>query len=889
MEQTNQPSPYFIRRTAGPENQTIDLREFSIVEDQVHPLRDYWLIAKRHRWLILSCALVSFIGAALYTFTRTPLYTAEATLLIERKAPQFLKVQDARPESIDYADTEFYKTQYEILKSRALAERVIRDQSLENDPLFVGEKTEQTSKWKIIPNLWSSVSGWVAGLTAKPTSTAPDPGAISTGLINTYLSMLEIRPVGGTSLVQIKFTTPDPARSARFANAHAAAYVRYGIDLRSQTNEQASDFLQQKLVELKERVRQSEAALNGYRKEKNIISVDEKSNPTLDRLADLNKSLTAAEAERIAAEAQVSTIRGRNRDELPAVLGSTLVNSLKGELNRLESEWAALSKEFKPGYPALDSLKARMEENRRRLNIEVQNQVNAIEAPYRAAKAKESELRARMEEQKRLTLNLKDSAVQYAILARDVDTNRQLYDGVLQRLKEIGVAAEVRTSNAYIMGSAEPPLWASYPKKQKSLMLGLFMGLAGGIGLAFFLDRLDSTLKSSEEAERYTRLPSLAVVPDFALLNGTHNGGRANYVSRLVSSAKAELPGWVRGPSKNTERQLVLDHHPLSVVTEAYRGLRSSLLLSQAGAAPQTVLITSALRGEGKTTTLINTAIMFAQMDTKVLIIDADLRRPRCRAYLKMDNTVGLTELLAGQIEVQRAIKPTPIDNLSLMSSGTLPPNPAELLGSKKMQEILQQLREQYEFIFIDSSPVMAVSDALLLSTKIDGALLVINGKTPKQLVKKASARLIAVRTKMLGILLNGIDIRNGEFGYYYRHYYDYYPQDPETRNGSTRRRNGKVLSERSDAAAWTTSGDEDSQDFLEIISAKLFDAMGPMATLVLREHILALGESPDAFPKAKQKELIKRVGREILTDSFRLRFEQEMSKEIETLDSHAV
>jgi polysaccharide biosynthesis transport protein len=874
------------RRLAMPQEKSIDLREFSALEDQSSPLNDYWHIIKRHRWLVLLCAITIVISVAVHTFTRTPLYTAEATLLIERKAPQFLKVQDARAESIDYADTEFYKTQYEILKSRALAERIIRDEGLENNRLSLGAPDNKASQSGLLDTAWEYVKAPISIFSSKETGDASNVRASSSGLVSTYLSMLEVRPVGGTSLVQIKFTTPDPSFSARLANAHAAAYVRYGIDLRSQTNEEASKFLQQKLVELKERVRQSETALNNYRKDKNIISVDEKSNPVLDRLSELNKSVTAAEAERIAAEAQVSTIRGRNRDELPAVLGSGLVTSLKGELNRLESEWVALSKEFKPGYPAVDNVKARIEENRRRLDIEVQNQVNAIEAPYRAAKAKEAELRARMDEQKRETLKLKDSAVQYAILAREADMNRQLYDGVLQRLKEIGVAAEVRTSNTYIMGQAEPPLWASYPKKQKSLMFGLFMGLAGGIGLALLLERLDNTLKSPEEAERYIRLPSLAVVPDFALLNGTHNGARANYVSRLVSSAKAELPGWVRSSAKTTERQLVSDHHPLSVVTEAYRGLRSSLLLSQAGAAPQTMLITSAVRGEGKTTTLINTAIMFAQMDAKVLIIDADLRRPRCHSYLKMENTVGLTELLVGQIELQKAIKPTQLNNLFLMSSGSLPPNPAELLGSKKMNEVLQQLRKQYDSIFIDSSPVMAVSDALVMSTKLDGTLLVINSKTPKQIVKKASMRLNSVHTKMLGTLLNGIDICNGEFGRYYRHYYDYYQSDAGILGVSTTRRNGKLLqadrSESSEPAAWTTKSDERHQDFLELMSAKLYEAMGPMAPLVLKDHIRALGESPESFAIAKRKELIERVSSEILTESFRVRFKEETTKEIQ-------
>ena len=443
MEPTNQPSPYFIRRTARPETPAIELRDFSVVEDQVHPLRDYWLIVKRHRWLIVSCALVVFIGAALYTFTRTPLYTSEATLLIERKAPQFLKLQDARGDADDY-NQEFYKTQYEILKSRALAERVVRDEALEEHPFFGGGKTTQESKEGLVSGLWQQLKAAAVNLLpAKPV--APDtqePIPLSTQLAVGYQSMLEVRPIAGTSLVVIKITTPDAALSARLANAHASSYVRYGNDLRSQTNSDAGEFLQQKLTELKERVEQSEAALNSYRKEKGIISVDDKSNVIIERLLDLNKGLTAAEGERIAWEAQVRAARGRNPEEVPSVRNSSAITSLKAELAKLEGEHASLAKEFKPGYPPLDAVKLRLDENRRRLSGEIDREIKSIEAGYAAASNKETNIRAAMDEQKRATLSLKDSAVQYAILAREVDTNKQLYDGVLSRLKEIGVAAE---------------------------------------------------------------------------------------------------------------------------------------------------------------------------------------------------------------------------------------------------------------------------------------------------------------------------------------------------------------------------------------------------------------------------------------------------------------
>jgi succinoglycan biosynthesis transport protein ExoP len=876
----NELSPYFIRRTVEVEKDTVEPRALSSAVEETNPLLDYWQTIKRHRWLIGICALAIFLCSALYTFTRVPLYTAEATLLIERKTPQFLKVQDTRSDLIDIYD-DFYKTQYEILKSSSIAERVVRDEGLQNNPVFTGSN----KKAGFIAEMWQHLKKWSEGFTpAKPKNNSTVD--TSSWLVKSYLGKLEVKPVKGTSVVGIRFTTPDPQLSARLANAHVSAYRRYGIDLRSQTNDEAAVFLQEKLIELRERVAQSEAALNSYRKNKGIISVDTKENIVVDRLADLNKSLTSAEIDRVTLEAQVRSIKGRNYDEVPAVRGSASINALKAELSKSEADYVVLAKEFKAGYPPLDTLKARIEEIRSRMEYEIQKEVKAIETAYAAAKNKETQLRATMEEQKKATLDLKDSAVQYTVLDREVDTNRQLYDGVLQRLKEIGVAADARNSNVYVLSKAEPSLSPASPNVRRYLMLGLFLGLVGGMGLALLLEQLDNTFKSPEEVERYVRLPNLAVMPDFALIN---NGNTHGYISRLINSVKSELP---TKKSSDEHRQLVLDHRPLSLVVEAYRSLRSSVLLSQAGGPPQTVLFASAACAEGKTTTVVNTAVMFAQMGIRVLIIDADLRSPACHRLLKMENNAGLVEILTGQVVWQYAIKPAPTENLFLMSSGSLPPNPAELLGSTNMHDLLQQLREHYEFIFVDSSPVMAVTDAVLVSTIVDGTVLVIDRNTPKALLRKARIRLSTPHTKILGTLLNRVDIRNGEYKSYYQQYYQYYREDPATAPNTppTSAKRNKGLFEKHSVSRPLTSElpveqaphNEPSSVFLQRLVTKLTEAMGPMAPLVLRDHVLAVGECSDALPKAKLEQLVKRVSQEILVDSIRQRFEQEMLKEIQ-------
>ncbi|MGH7774689.1 MAG: GumC family protein, partial [Candidatus Binatia bacterium] len=696
-----EPLPYFIRRNIPPSDEKpILLNEDMAVEETGFGLWDYWQTIRRHQWLIFASTFVALVCAALYAFTRIPLYTAHTTILIEPKPPQVLKVQDAIAELAEHE--EYYKTQYEIMKSRGLAARVIRDGGLES--LLAGGNNGPSGEKGFVAKLLVDVEGWARQLiSAVPKTNGKDPSGVKPELTGGYLSMLEIKPIQGTRLVRVGFVTPDPALSARLANAHADGYVRHGIDLRSRTNEEAVDFLQRKLLELKGRVEESEAALNSYRRDKGIISLDDKSNLVVDRLADLNARLTEAEAERIALEAQLRVIRKGNYDVSSVNANSPMVQNVKAELARMEAEYAQYLKEFKPGYPRLEKLKLQIENTRRRLLNEIQAEVKGIESSYLTAKAKEDALRSKMQEQKRDILSLKDSGVQYAILAREVDTNRQLYDSVLQRMKEMGVAAEIRTSNVYVIDRAEPSLGPSYPNKRRTLLLALLIGLAAGVGLAFLLEQLDNTMGSPEEVERYIRLPSLAVVPDFTRLSN----GSYGYSSKLIGNGQSE------GRAEPSNREIILARDPLSSVAEAYRALRASMFLSRAGEPPQTVLFTSAARGEGKTLSVVNTAVVFAQMGARVLIVDADFRRARCHKVLGVENYFGLAELLTGQIEIEYAIKPTTADNLFFLSGGATPPNPGELLGSRKMYETLESLRERYDFIFIDSSPVMAVSDAV--------------------------------------------------------------------------------------------------------------------------------------------------------------------------------
>jgi polysaccharide biosynthesis transport protein len=738
-----------------------------VVEREAVGLTECFRLFQKHLRLITSCFVGSLLITAVIILVTPPTYTGKATLLIERNTPQVLDFRGVLADQRDSDAYDFYKTQFEILKSRTLAARVIQEQQLEDSPIFAANGQESG----VLAGLWTRAKGWVKGVSPTRADPAGDGQLAETpNLIDAYLNMLEVRPLQRTQLVNIEFQTPSSELSARLANAHAQAYIRRGVELRTRTNAEAQGFLEDKLVELKTRVEKSESDLNRYRRRKGIISLGEKENIVVERLADLNRKLTEAEAERIALEGQVRLIRKGNYDALPAVVNNTLIQTLTTQMARLEAEYAYLATQFKPGYPKLDQLRAQVDETKRRLRQEIQRTAAGIESAYLATEATEKQLRAKMEEQKVATLRLKDASVDYAILAREVDTNRQLYDSVLQRMKETGVAAELRASNVSIIDRAEPSRTPSKPNIKLSLLLGAFIGLTGGVASAFLREYLDHTFKTPDEAQRYLQLPNLGSVPDFL---------RIDWRRTISQSASAMTSQLTRRLPDGAERGLVLSRHPLLTLTEVYRTLRTAILLSRAEEPPRLLLFTSATHGEGKTATVVNTAIVFGQMGVRVLVIDADLRRPQCHRLLGSPGGLGLAEILTGLRAPEEFIQSTYIDNLFFLSGGSMPPNPADLLGSHKMRETLARLQEHYDYILIDAPPVLPVSDAVLLSTMVDGVVLVVGARdSHKQLVREACSRLRYARAKILGTVLNRVDMRDGNYGSYY---WPHGSHDPET------------------------------------------------------------------------------------------------------------
>jgi polysaccharide biosynthesis transport protein len=779
-----EPSRYFVRRTGGlPVEAPIETEASPIFLDEGQPLVDfaaYWRTVRKHYRLVIAVLVGVVTLTMVKVMSETPLYEAETTIMIEPSAQgggtdtleNLVQIEAAANNSDMY-----YKTQCAILQSRAIAASVIKALGLEHNPAFAGKPTTAGFFARLEKKLTRAMNKRAAR-SQRPIELPPglqDDKGVAPGLVHAYLGDLKVTPMIDTNLVKITITSPDPELAAQIANQHVKEYQHQQRDIHGEQSDEAQRYLKTKLLDVKKDLESSEAALNAYRSEKGIIpgliSLDGKDAIVLDRLADLSKDLTQAQVARIGLGAQVSLIKKHEYNSLPSVMDDSTIQEMNKALDGLYSQQAALSSQFKASYPPLAKLDAQIRDMQARVAVMVNKKVGALQSQFEEADAKVNELQKEMDAQKGETLKINSSAAQYAMLQREVDTNRELYNAILTRIKDVEMSGDIQSKNVSVINSAEVPGAATSPKKLLALMLATIGGLGLGLGLAFVFEMADNTLKNPEEAEHYLKLPNLGVVPEFSSANG-----KSAYAPRELMNGGGARASTVLPPG----RELVTTHGSYSRVGEAYRNLRTALLLSRAGGPPKVTLITSAMSREGKTVTAVNISVMLAQLGGNVLLIDADLRRARCHRVLAVDNHLGLTEVLTGSREMHETIRATEIENLYFLGAGSVPPNPTELLNSPKMAEVMAQLRDHYEYIVIDSAPVLPVSDSMVLSKLTDGVVLVANGSaTPRQQVKNACARLEYARAKILGLVLNKVKIHSPDYHYYYHQ--DYYSFDGDS------------------------------------------------------------------------------------------------------------
>ncbi len=719
-------------------------------------LHDYLLILRKHQWLILSFMLAVVTIVAIATFRMRPVYVATARIEIDRENANILPFPGT--DSYDFMiDLENYiETQSKILTSETLALQTIRKNGLSARPEFAS------------PNGPSEAiaSGSLANQKRPPE-------------LGEFLGSLTVKRVPSSRLMDVSFESTDPQLAARIVNAHIASYIEQNFRSKYEATTQTSTWLADQLGELKIRVQKSEDARIAYERQNQIWTLDDKQNITTQRLSDVNKQLTDAQSERMT-DAQSERMRKEslyqfaksgNLDAVPEVQSNSALADLFKKRSEASSQYTDSLSQYGPNFPKVQRLQAQIKEFDQGIEKEKQKILDVLASGYHEAQQRETLLTQALDQQKAETNQMAGKLVEYNILKREAEANKTLYEGLMTKLKETAISQGLRSSNIRVVDPAMIPSTPARPARTRNVVLAFLVGLVGGIGLALMREYLDNTVKTPDDVETLSRLPSLAVVPQFADSNG---GSKRHRLLQGFSS---------NGHDKRIE--LVAQHLPKSQMSEAFRALRTSILLSQADHPPQVILVTSALPREGKTTAAANLAVTLAQLGDSTVLVDADLRKPGIGRLLNLGSGkfAGLSSYLAGVSSLDLVSVPHPaIPNLVAIPTGPLPPNPADLLSSHKLVEAIAELRTKFKFIVIDSPPIMAATDAVILSVQADGVLIVVrSGETPKEAFTRTRDLLNSVKCRILGVVLNAVDASAPGYYYSYRYYpysYGYGPQE---------------------------------------------------------------------------------------------------------------
>jgi capsular exopolysaccharide synthesis family protein len=712
-------------------------------------LYDYLLILRKHRWLILSFLLAVVTIVAVATFREKPVYVATATLEIDKENTNVLPFPGVESYDIMMDLDNYIDTQSRILASETLALQTIRILGLNGEPEFAGAAESE-----------AIVSGSLKNQTLPPE-------------IGTFLGSLAVRRIPGSRMLTVSFESTDPRAAARILNTHLDNFVEQNYKGRYEATADASKFLQSELDELSVKVRRSEDARIAYERANQIWLVGDNasSNVATQRLADLNRQLADAQSDALKKQALYEFAKAGDVDAVPQIRDNNILLGMRQRRADLSIQYSDALNQYGPNFPKVQRLQAQMKELDEQMLRERKGIVVQLENDYREAKQQEDTISRALDAQKAEANVMSQKMIEYNILKREAEANKTLYDSLQTKLKEGQIASGLKSSNIRIVDPALVPTTPARPAKTRNLMLAFLIGLVGGIGLALLREYLDNTVKTPDDVETLARLPSLAVVPSFS------DGGVLTKRAGLLKGAASN------GSEKRTE--LVAHHLPKSQMSEAFRALRTALLLSQAGHPPQVILVSSALPREGKTTAASNLAVTLAQLGDNTVIIDADLRKPGVGRLLSLeaDKHAGLSSYLAGVSTLDLVIVPHPaIPNLAAIPTGPLPPNPADLLSSHKLAEAIAELRKKYKFVVIDSPPIMAATDAVILSVQADGVLLVVrSGETPKEAFTRTRDLLNSVKCHLLGVVLNAVNPTAPDYYYSYRYYpysYGYGPQE---------------------------------------------------------------------------------------------------------------
>jgi capsular exopolysaccharide synthesis family protein len=724
-------------------------------------LREYGRILKKRMWVVISTWLIIATLATVYTLHMTPVYEATGRIEVNRENSLNLGFKDSDQGTIgaDYDDYNItLETQVRILQSDAIAFQVIKNLKLNNDPVLAGAAAKPR--------------------TEPPLNSLQVDARFESSLLDRFRRDLTIRVVPRTRIVEIHYSHPDPRLSAQIVNMLINTYIEQNFKTKFESTMQTSDWLSGQLSDLEMKVETSQEKLVRYQKQHDILGIDEKQNIVTSKLDELNKELTAAEGDRMQKESAYKLASGGNPEIFAKAEPSSLIKELRTQESDLRIKYAEATTQFGSSYPKVMQLGNQLKQVEASIQAEDERIASRVQNEYLSALQREKLLGAALDVQKQEANHLNESAIEYNLLKHDAESNRQLYEGLLQKLKEAGVSAGLRSSNIRIVDLARVPTLPSAPNIPRNIVLGLALGLFGGVGLAFVLEGLDNTVRTPEEAQIISALPSLGIIPlSTKLIAKNRKNGHPLLALSSRSSESAD------------SLELVTFARPRSELSESYRALRTSILLSSLGSPPKVILVTSALPQEGKTTTSINSAIVLAQRGGRVLLVDADLRRPGIHKALGLRNTSGLSRLMTGGDRPEDAIVSTEIPNLFVLTAGPPPPQPAELLGSTLMKDYLARWREEFDHIVIDTPPALSVTDAVLLSVEADSVLIVLrSGQTTKVALRRVRDLLSHVNARVAGIVVNAFDLHSGS-SYYYQYnskYYGRYYEEDAPKNGTS-------------------------------------------------------------------------------------------------------
>jgi len=721
-------------------------------------LLDYWRVLARRRHLVLACLVGIVAVATVLTLVATPLYRATATLQIARQGPDILTYQDVLnvdPSWADYQD--FYQTQYKILQSRTVLRIAAERLDLVNRPEFATRRESPGARF----------GAWVRARLRPARHGEPDP----TDLALLFLvNGLTIHPVRSSHLVKVSFTDRDRALASDTANAIATAYQEFNLRSRYSATAQASEFLTKQVAQVQAEIAGMESRLQDASVRKEILALrDDTTNITSQALADLSAQSVAAKGRLALAEARLAALQSGVPDSLAEVLASPLILGLKSQYAEIERRRSQLAERFGADWPAMRQLDEELSQARERLEIEtrgIARQVRSVvEADHARARAEVESLGRRVDEQKLEVQRVNRDAAEVASMKAEIDTRRRFLADLVGRQSQTEVSDRLRdtqASNVRVVDPAEIPEQPVSPRKRFNLVVAVLLGLAVGVGAAFLADHVDNTVKGEQDLERTAKLPVFGHVPLFEPLRAVPDAGAA----QAGTQHPIGLASWL---------------DPRSAFSEAFRNLRTSLLLASPDRPPRIIVVTSCEPSDGKSTVSVNLAVVLTQLGRRVLLIDSDLRRPRLHRIFAVGNAVGLSSLMTGNATFEDVVQDCDIPGLALVSSGPLPPNPSELLQSASLQAMIERLRSSGEFdhVIFDSPPSVQVADSLILAARADATIVVVrSGKTARDSLVAGVARLRQAHVHVSGAVLNAVREQDG---YYYQYKYRYYRTGAES------------------------------------------------------------------------------------------------------------